>query len=197
MGSDLTYNNEQAYSDEQLVKLLQQDNEPAFNELYERFWKSLFTKAFNFLRREEIAKDCVQDVFIWLWQHRHTVQIENVNHYLHQAVRFQALKAVREQRVMLSLDDRLTRFTSSILQDDTLRYKELKEIFYNILKELPEDQLEIFLMNREQGLTYKEIAAQKNISVKTVEKKMSQALKKLRPGLNKTLLLFLLSSTLS
>ena len=177
--------------------LLQQDNEPAFNELYDRFWESLFTKAYNFLREEEAAKDCVQDVFIWLWQHRHSVRIENVNHYLHQAARLQAIKALKEQKKVISLDDRLTHFTGLILQDDTLGYKELKEILFKIISGLPADQQEIFLLNREQGLTYKEIAEQRNISVKTVEKKMSLALKQLRPGLDKALLLFLICVTIS
>jgi RNA polymerase sigma-70 factor (family 1) len=185
------------YSDEQLVTLLRENNIPAFNEIYNRFWDSLFTKAYNFLRNEEAAKDCVQEVFVWLWQHRHTVQIENVNHYLHQAVRFQALKTLKAQRTTISLDDRLTHFTSIILQDDTLRYKELREIIFRIIAQLPADQQEIFLLNREQGMTYKEIAEQKNISVKTVEKKMSLALKQLRPGLDKAFLLYLFSSHLS
>jgi RNA polymerase sigma-70 factor (family 1) len=188
------------HSDEQLILLLGQDNEQAFNEIYDRFWNSLFTKAYNFLRNEEAAKDCVQEVFIWLWQHRHTVKIENVNNYLHQAVRFQTFKVLKEQKQLISLDERLTEFTSMILKDESLQYKELKEIMFTILSRLPADQQEIFLLNREQGLTYKEIAEQKNISIKTVEKKMSLALKMLkqqRPGLDEVILLFLLSDTIS
>ena len=125
------------HTDEHLVTLLREDNIPAFNELYNRFFDSLFTKAYNFLRQDEAAKDCVQEVFIWLWQHRHTVSIDHVNHYLHQAVRFQALKSLKAQRTTISLDDRLTHFTTTILQDDTLRYKELKEIIFAIIARLP------------------------------------------------------------
>lgn len=188
------------HSDEQLILLLGQDNEQAFNEIYDRFWDSLFTKAYNFLRHEEAAKDCVQEVFIWLWQHRHTVKIENVNSYLHQAVRFQSFKVLKEQKSLISLDERLTDFTSMILQDESFQYKELKEIIFNILSHLPADQHEIFLLNREQGLTYKEIADHKNISIKTVEKKMSLALKLLkqhRGGLDKALLLLLVAERVS
>jgi len=187
------------HSDEQLILLVGQDNEQAFNEIYDRFWDSLFSKAYNFLRREEAAKDCVQEVFIWLWQHRYTVKIENVNNYLHQAVRFQTFKVLKEQKTLISLDERLTEFTGMILKDESHQYRELKEIIVNMLSLLPADQQEIFKLNREQGLTYKEIAEQKNISVKTVEKKMSLALKMLkqqRPGLDEVILMFLLSDTI-
>ena len=180
------------YSDEQLVALIGQDNEPAFRELYDRFSTSLFTKAYNFLRQEDIARDCVQEVFVWLWQHRHTVQIDHVHNYLHQAVRFQAFKSLRERKEIVALDERLHQFTQTILQDDTLQYKELKAMLKSILIALPADQRELFLLNREQGLTYKQIAELKNISVKTVEKKMSLALKALRPNLDKAFLLFVI-----
>ena len=185
------------FSNEELVALLRQDNEPAFKELYDRFWELLFTRAYNFLRNEDSAKDCVQEVFIWLWQHRQSVHIDHVHNYLHQAVRFQALKAVKEQRSVINLDERLSHFTGIVLQDDNLQYKELKALLLSLIDTLPADQQELFLLNREQGLTYKQIAAIKNISVKTVEKKMSLALKTLRPGLDKAILVCVITGIVS
>jgi RNA polymerase sigma-70 factor (ECF subfamily) len=184
------------YSSEQLVALLRQDDRPAFKELYDRFAISLLNKAYNFLRQEYIARDCVQEVFLWLWQHRNTVQIQNVNNYLHQAVRFQALKSIKEQRAVVNLDERLDQVTQTILQDDGLQHKELKSILAAMIASLPPDQQEMFLLNREEGLTYKQIAALKKVSVKTVEKKISQALKQLRPGLDEAFLLFVFVSSL-
>lgn len=61
---------------------------------------------------------------------------------------------------------------------------------------LPADEQEIFRMQREQGLTYQQIAEQKGISVKTVEKKMSHALRQLRGGMDKALLLAIASHLL-
>jgi len=43
------------YEDEQLLQLLANDSEPALKELYERYWESLFTKAFNFLQHQDAA----------------------------------------------------------------------------------------------------------------------------------------------
>ena len=185
------------HSDEELVKLLRESNAPAFTELYERFWESLFTKAYNFLREEDAARDAVQEVFVWLWQHRQTVTIDRVRPYLHQAVRFQALKTLREHKNLVSLTDRLADFTLKILEGDGLQYKELKELLHKILSGLPPDHRLIFMLHREDGLTYPQIAEKLGISVKTVEKKMSRSLKVIRSGMKDALAIALVSQLLS
>ena len=168
------------YQDAQLLQLLADNREPALKELYDRYWDSLFAKAFNFLHNEDAAKDCVQEVFIWLWGHRQSVRIENVNSYLHQATRFQALKALREEKAATGFEQRLAGLSDHILTSDALEFKELKTYLENLVNSLPEDQRLIFKLHREEALTYNQIAERLGISVKTVEKKMSLALRHLR-----------------
>src|SRR5664279_5301713 len=86
----------------------------------------VFQYPYNFLREEDAARDAVQEVFVWLWQHRYSVTIDRVHPYLHQAVRFQALKTLREQKNLVSLNDRLADLTLKVLEGDGLQYKELK-----------------------------------------------------------------------
>lgn len=185
------------YQDAQLLQLLADDSEPALKELYERYWESLFTKAFNFLQRPDAAKDCVQEVFIWLWDHRRSVSIANVNSYLHQATRFQALKALREEKAAAGFEDRLARITEHILHSNDLEFKELKTWLEKLVNALPEDQRTIFKLHREEALTYNQIAGRLGISVKTVEKKMSQALRHLRAHTDDTLIFLVLFSALT
>lgn len=192
MRSDLS-----KYPDTQLLEWLADDREPALQELYDRYWERLFTKAYNFLHSPDAAKDCVQEVFIWLWTHRSTVQIDNVNHYLHQATRFQALKALREEKAAADFEDRLSRLTDHILASDVLEFKELKAYLENLIDELPEDQRAIFRMHREESLTYNQIADKLGISVKTVEKKMSLALRYLRTHTGDTLIFLAVLSALA
>jgi RNA polymerase sigma-70 factor (ECF subfamily) len=168
------------YADTQLVRLMAEGEEPALRELIDRYWPSLFRRANNFLDDEDAAKDCVQEVFIWLWLHRDGLDIGNMDHYLHQATRFQAFKALREQKAADNFESRLIQFTEKIMASDELEFKELKAFLENLIETLPEDQRLIFRLHREEGLTYKEIAEKLNISVKTVEKKMSLSLRYLR-----------------
>ena len=55
------------------------------------------------------------------------------------------------------------------------------------VNELPTERKKIFLMSREDGMKYKEIAAELNISVKTVENQMGKALSTLRTELSEYL----------
>jgi len=69
------------YHDEQLVRLLTENDETAFSEIYSRYWKPLYISVQNILHNTDPAQDVVQEVFISLWQRRHTVKIENLKAY--------------------------------------------------------------------------------------------------------------------
>ncbi len=184
------------HTDEQLVVLMQQDNESAFTEIYNRYWKPLYISAHNILQLKTAAQDAVQEVFISLWKRRKAVQIESLKAYLFQAVRFQTLKAIRTERTDHEFFNRLSKVSKDILTEDPLLFKELEGILKQVFSSLPADEQEIFRLHREGGLTYREIAEEKNISVKTVEKKMSQALKRMRNGMDTATVFILFTEVL-
>lgn len=172
------------YSDDQLLTLLYESDELAFAEIYNRFWKSLFITANNILQMKEAAQDAVQEVFISLWKRRGEVQIGALQPYLFQAIRFQVFKAIRAEKTDQAFFNRLALITKDILTEDPLLFKELEALYTQLIHSLPKEEQEIFNMHREGGFTYKQIAEQKSISVKTVEKKMSRALKHIRYGID-------------
>lgn len=184
------------HNDEQLLSLLQQNDEAAFTEIYNRYWKILYSSAHNILQVKDTAQDAVQEVFISLWKRRAVVKIESLKAYLFQSVRFQVLKAIRSEKADAGFYKRLTIVSKDILTDDPLLFKELDQILAKVIQSLPEDQQAIFAMSRDKQMTYKEIAAEKNISVKTVEKKMSQTLRHIRGGLDKAIAIILLTDHL-
>ena len=164
------------YDDEQLVRLLTENDETAFSEIYSRYWKPLYISVQNILHDTDPSQDVVQEVFISLWQRRHTAQIENLKAYLFQAVRFQVFKYIRADKAQASFYERLAVVSKEIQEQDPLLYKEMQALIVTMIATLPDDQREIFLLHRTEGLTYSQIAEKKNISIKTVEKKMSLAL---------------------
>ncbi|WP_081167616.1 RNA polymerase sigma factor [Niastella populi] len=182
------------HTDDQLLKRLYQNDEGAFAEIYNRYWKPLYTSAHNILQVREAAQDAVQEVFISLWKRRQDLQVDVLQSYLHQAVRFQVFKAVRAGKTDQDFFNRLSLISKDILIEDPVLFKELESIYQQLIQSLPPDEQEIFLLHRDGGLTYKQIAEQKNISVKTVEKKMSRALKEIRYGMDDAMLVVLVTS---
>jgi RNA polymerase sigma-70 factor (family 1) len=185
------------HTDDQLLKLLYQSDEGAFAEIYNRYWKSLYTSAHNILQVREVAQDAVQEVFISLWKRRQNIQVDVLQPYLHQAVRFQVFKAIRAEKTDQDFFNRLSAISKDILFEDPVLFKELESIYLQLIQSLAPDEQEIFRLHRDGGLTYKQIAEQKNISVKTVEKKMSHALKEIRYGIDDAMMIaFVTSATI-
>jgi RNA polymerase sigma-70 factor (family 1) len=184
------------YDDEQLVGLLTENDETAFSEIYGRYWKPLYISVQNILHDTDPSQDIVQEVFISLWQRRDTVQVENLKAYLFQAVRFQVFKYIRADKAQAHFYDRLAAASREIEQQDPILHKEMQAIINNMILTLPEDQREIFMLHRTEGLTYSQIAERKNISIKTVEKKMSLALRHLRPHAGDAVMLLFIAKNL-
>ncbi|WP_205509985.1 RNA polymerase sigma factor [Longitalea arenae] len=172
------------HTDHELLRKLHQGDEMAFAEIYNRYWKCLYTSAHNILQVKEVAQDAVQEVFVSLWKRRQALQVDVLQSYLHQAVRFQVFKAIRAEKTDQQFFNRLALVSKDILFEDPVLFKELEHLYQQLIQSLPPDEKEIFLLHRDGGLTYKQIAEQKNISVKTVEKKMSHALREIRFGLD-------------
>lgn len=182
-----------ALTDQQLLTLLKEANKDAFAEIYNRHWSSLYWSAYNIIRSESVAQDAVQEVFIALWQRGAETDIQVLQAYLRQAVRFQILKAIRKQKADEQFYNRLVNVTASIVYENPLLFKEQESLLRDILDTLPEDCRIIFQMSREEQMTYKQIALQLNISEKTVEKKMTLCLKHFRQVLqeNKHILMMM------
>lgn len=66
-----------------------------------------------------------------------------------------------------------------------IQLDEVSELISLTLENLPDRTREIFRMNRQEGLKYREIAKKLSISEKTVEANMGKALKALRNSMEK------------
>lgn len=140
----------------------------------------MYTAAFYVLQDKEVCMDVVQDVFLWLWEHRQTVQIESPKAYLKAAVKFKIANYIRNGKVKDKVIDNLCRQQQAPVTTDTLELKELSRMVQQVVLELPEKCREIYLLSRQEQLSNKEIAEKLGLSVKTVENQMSIALRRIR-----------------
>ena len=182
-----------SYSDNELVRLLLQDDRDAFDELYRRYWPVLYNAAYKRLKAVEPSKDITQEVFIDLWLRRGRVEILNIQAYLYTAVRFQVLKMIsREKNTSSFLEPFENMAISSFNADGEVIDKELAGLFKSWLNTLPEKRKAIFVMHFIDKLTTKEIADRLDISQKTVQNQLRNAVQDLRTSINQYMLSLLL-----
>jgi RNA polymerase sigma-70 factor (ECF subfamily) len=180
----------QPYTDQQLLELLRTDDRNAFTELYNRYWDKTFAVAMHRLDDEHEAEEVVQEVFLSIWLRRASLELTHtLATYLSTAVKYKVINHLaRQYRKQLQIDE-LT-FSSPQTQDSTadwLHEKELRKQLDYSISQLPEKCRIVFLLSREENKTYAEIAAELNISPKTVEAHMSKALSTLRQTLKVSL----------
>lgn len=179
-------NNAVDLTDEELYQQMSIGSENAYYSLFEKHWERLYTISVHLLSDREIAKDIVQDVFLSFWENKGNQSIENIGAYLGRAAKFASLKELRDSKSTLHDGVERAKELSSTEQSN-LDTEELQEQISNAVDELPERCKEVFVLSREQHLTNKEIANKLNLSQRTVETHISNALKHLRKSLPKDL----------
>ncbi|MEM6396944.1 MAG: RNA polymerase sigma-70 factor [Bacteroidota bacterium] len=132
------------------------------------------------------AEDLVQECFVRLWKNCAKVPVEKAKGFLFTAGNNLFLNQVKHQKVVLQY--RQTQRPDNSNRADPqklLEYEEFRDRLREAVENMPENQRAVFLMNRIDGMTYKEIAQNLDIGVKAVEKRMHRALIHLRKSLKK------------
>ena len=160
----------------------------AFEELFHRFYGGLRGYAETIVRKEEVAEEVVQDVFYNIWKNREVLQINrNWQSYLYRSVHNNAVMYLRKTKREQLFDQEWIAESEADTADPAalVQRDELSELLSKTLESLPERTREIFRLNRQEGMKYREIAEKLSVSVKTVEANMGRALKLLRKSLEK------------
>lgn len=186
-------------SDNSLCQLINEGSEKAYTEVYNRYWTSIYLVAKNRTRDSEIAEEIVQTIFFNLWKRRNSVQIIDSFHpYLAKAVKYEIINYHARSKHRENYLDWLSKYRTqlSFTIEEEIDAKFLSEIIERTVCVLPEKCQLIFRLRVESGYTQKEIAAELEISEKTVETQLLKARKRIRTILGtssalKALLIFL------
>lgn len=179
-----------AYTDEELIRRLQFDDQQAFRLLYDRYWDKLLAHALWKLGSASEAEEVVQDAFINLWRRRASLSLKHSFYtYISAVVKYETLRhlAARKEKTDLNLQT----LSENQQADDSTRqwlsYEELREQLEATIEALPEKCRLVFRLSREEGLTERQIAQTLRISQKTVEAHKARALRALRISLGQFL----------
>lgn len=147
-----------------------------FDEYYTPIKNFLYYKSGDI----DLSEDITQDVFVKLWDKREEVQQETVKSYLYTIANNMLLNKIRHNKVVMTFAERNKTHQEEQSPEFALEEKEFKVELERVISAMPEKQREVFLMNRIEEMTYKEIADRLELSVKAVEKRMHGALGHIR-----------------
>lgn len=154
-----------------------------FKYLFDQYFDSLRSYIFYRCGETELASDIAQDVFLLVWEKRDSLDPSNIKALLYKMANDMFITDCRKKKSHLNFSQHMSCDDKPTTPDEKMYYEELKNNYEFALNEITEKQREVFLMNRSEGLKYKEIASRLEISVKTVEKHMSSVLKHLKQKL--------------
>ena len=132
----------------------------------------------------ETASDVAQDVFLKVWEKRHALNSDHIKPLLFKMASDFFISDYRKNQCRINFEQSLMfEPDSACTTDDEVSFNELVAEYAKALEEMPEKQRMVFLMSREEGMKYAEIADCLHVSVKAVEKHLSAALRFLRTRL--------------
>ena len=163
-------------------------NSHTLEKYFQRMYRPLCLYALNITESYEDSEDIVQQIFVELLEKAvaGSLEVEDMKGYLYTVVRNRAVKYAKKNQEKVSVESAMY-----LTDENTLSISvEEEALVWDWIDALPTERRNIFLMAKQQGMKYKEIAVQLDISVKTVEGQMGKALKALRDKAIKIYLFF-------
>ncbi|MDO9594636.1 MAG: RNA polymerase sigma-70 factor [Lutibacter sp.] len=169
-----------------LISQLKKGNEDALNHVYKLYYSQLYNYTKTLCGNDDLAKDIVQETMIKIWRKSSTLNIQSsLRGYLLKSIYYHFIDTQR--RIIKETNQLNFLKQEALLEFSEISSEDLENLYLAIdveIDSLPTQCKEVFLLGKKEGLKYKEIADKLNISIKTVERHMSIALKKLRKKLN-------------
>jgi len=181
-------------SENELLELIRNGNKSAFEHIFRMHYSDLCAYANKFLCDTDAAEEIVQELFFQFWQKREELSINSsLKSYLFRAVHNSSLNCIKHKNIRLKYKEKVMYENHDVFyeQQGFSEINELQGKIKTAIDKLPLERKKVFIMNRFDELTYKEVAEKLGISVKTVENQMGKALKFLREELKDYLYLLI------
>jgi len=180
-----------------LIEAIKSGDEKVFEQFLKAEYNNIVFFSNQFLKDIMLSNDVAQETFISLWNSRATLNSDlNLRSFTFTIARNKSLNLLRERYHIVSnqRDKREIKAfifaLSSEYADARINSLDIEKIIKDVYDCLPDSIRESFLMSRESGMTYSEIAQKKGLTVKAIEYHINIALKQFRTKLKDYLGLF-------
>lgn len=176
-----------------IIDALRKGDETAFDNVYRYYFRGLCAFCSQYVSPDE-AKEIVQDTMMWLWENRMTlIPSLTLKTLLFTIVKNKALNKISHYEIKRKVHQEIAdKYESTFASPDFYLENELFGLYERAIKNLPPEFRQAYDLNRNEGMTHKEIAEQLNVSPQTINYRIGQTLKILRLELKDYLPIFLL-----
>jgi RNA polymerase sigma-70 factor, ECF subfamily len=150
-----------------------------FRRLFECHFIPLVKYSFTLTRDKEQSKDIVQNFFVEIWKNQKIEQIESFEIFAFHAIKNKSITYLRDSKKFVRGVPEMAITAHDPIHDQHFP----KYLLESAIRGLPDKCREVFVLSKQDGLTYEEIAETLQVSVKTVEKHISTGLQKLKEKL--------------
>ena len=179
-------------SDRKLWDQFLTGDQNSFKLIYERSIQDLFTYGRSFCQDEEIVRDCIQDMFVEIYDTRTKLSsTDKILPYLMVVLKRTLYRKLRKKQNHLNFDQ--LPFILEVGEEADPGNEETFELLKKALNELTQRQREAIHLKYISGLSYEELAKVMNLNYQTSRNLIFRAIQKLRVVLNESdVMVFLL-----
>lgn len=164
---------------EPFLSLLKKGDTNAFKIIFDTYYSRLYTFSLNYVAEGYEAEEIVENVLLKLWQKRDKAdKINNLKSYLYTMVRNASLDYLKKEKKFVRLD--IEKHDATTLKDQFIIEEETHAILFQALETLPKKCRKVFELSCLEGLKYKDIAEDLQISLNTVKSQRARAIELLK-----------------
>lgn len=150
-----------------------------FETEFRKLYLPLGMYALRYVGDTDSAEDTVQNAFLKAWQAiGNGSDIADFKAFMYRCVRNECISFLRRQERFVGIEE------VPEVEDTDIDTSERDARIWRAIDELPDRCREVFLLSKRDGLSNEEIAAELDISVKTVKNQMTKAFSRLRTALS-------------
>lgn len=166
-----------------MFRKIAEGDEHAFAIIFDHYFQHLYLLMLKYTRRHADAEDIVQHIFVKLWENRD--MLANIDHpagWLFATARNEFRDRFRKLRISAQYRQYLLEIFEEEYgsPEETLIIRQQQILLKKALASLPPRQQQAYLLSREQGLTYEEIAQEMGLERTTVKEHIARAVKAIR-----------------
>ena len=173
-----------------LIQRLKNGDHQVFQDIYTEYHLPLYSLALRYLKKDTLAEDAVQDVFLNIWYHRARIDEHlSFKGFLFTSMKNYLLNAIRKHKNEI-LKHTLYTQNKEVAINDTengINYVQSQHWVEKGLNRLSTKKKEILTLSLYEGLSHREIAHKLHLSEHTVRSQISQSHKILRTYLEKVM----------